>query len=589
MFEKKISRRDFLKLIGFATASVFFVNIDLVKRLFGMFLAPFYPAQAMRLLGRASAISKNPWSKGPIMALPVNQAALLENGKVFYVASLASFDSTTAGVTADSEAGILDLNAGFRKILLLPQSGSLSRLDLPYSGLSHLPHGDILLVGGTKSDDKQDPPRLQSVGHKHKNNNSLLSRGSRFTYIVNANSKSITKTCSMEIGRYSPTCLALSNGGVLVLGGIEEYGSRNRLVEVYDITSNTWEKRFDPTTSFTYCVGDDLLEVPYSSSSSSLTVCSSCYGGSRKGVAPTINGNVRMHLLPNGKVVVCGDNRSIRIWDPATGIWSLLAQTQTCRYYGTSILLPLENTASESGKILLVGGSTSANECGMTRVDILDFNNSKSSISPTIRQVASITHRRKMQTAVILPNGKLVIFGGIQRDNIVDSPIYVPEMFDPTAESWQALTPATTSEIGNHLSLLLLDGRVWIAGGSGTNNSKSLEMQTEIFNPDYVFEERPTITGIPRMDAGYGGKIIIPTSQASEIASASLVRLMSISHNQDSNQRLLRLQIVDRSESEVIASAPINPNLAPPGNYMVHILNNSGVPSVASTIIIRGN
>jgi galactose oxidase len=151
----------------------------------------------------------------------------------------------------------------------------------------------------------------------------------------------------------------------------------------------------------------------------------------------------------------------------------------------------------------------------MTRVDILDFNNSKSSISPTLRQVDStIKHGRKMQTAVILPKGKLVVSGGTRRDNI-DSPIYVPEMFDPTTESWQALPPATTPKMSNHISLLLLDDRVWIAGGSGTNsssissnnndnNNKSLEMQTEIFSPDYVFEKRPTITGIPRMEGGYG-------------------------------------------------------------------------------------
>ena len=131
-----------------------------------------------------------------------------------------------------------------------------------------------------------------------------------------------------------------------------------------------------------------------------------------KGVAPNVGLYPRMHLMPNGLVVTCGDcTLYVRSWDPANGKWSLLGQTSFYRHYGASFLLPLHNITSERGKILLVGGSPDArfvcnNACRNSRFRRRDFN------EPGCRDVASITYRRKEQAPVILPDGKCVIFGG---------------------------------------------------------------------------------------------------------------------------------------------------------------------------------
>ena len=70
--------------------------------------------------------------------------------------------------------------------------------------------------------------------------------------------------------------------------------------------------------------------------------------------------------------------------------------------------------------------------------------------------------------------------------------------------------------------------------------------------------------------------------------SVSLVRLMSCTHHYEPNQRLIWLQILSKGTNSVTVSAPINPNVAPPGYYMIHVLDATGVPSVAKIISIPG-
>jgi hypothetical protein len=87
---------------------------------------------------------------------------------------------------------------------------------------------------------------------------------------------------------------------------------------------------------------------------------------------------------------------------------------------------------------------------------------------------------------------------------------------------------------------------------------------------------------------GYGGTIVIPTPSPTTITSVSLLRLMNTTHHYDANQRLVWLQILSRGTSSVTVSAPINANIAPPGYYMIHVLNSALTPSTGRIIKIPG-
>lgn len=196
------------------------------------------------------------------------------------------------------------------------------------------------------------------------------------------------------------------------------------------------------------------------------------------------------------------------------------------------------------------------------------------------KYIQSMTYARRYCNPVILPTGKIIIFGGTRENNDKTLAVYNPEMFDPVTEKWTVLPPHSIPRIYHSGALLLTDGRVWVAGTS--YSVYSYELRTEIFSPAYMSEDRPTISGAPPSIA-YGGQFDITTPDASDITAISLVALSSTTHHYNTDQRLLWIQVLGRTSNTITVSAPINRRLAPPGFYMLHVLDG-GVPSKAAIV-----
>jgi fibronectin type 3 domain-containing protein len=543
-----MSRRDFLKLLGYGAVAVSlgpllnFGNFFDMKRL------------APRL---ASAQTSGSWALGQNTTAVAIHAALMPSGRIFYLAGSGYHRNRPNG---PFDARILDLSTGSEKNLPLAE-------DLFCIGITHLANGNVLLAGGTLMYD-DNPDNCSGTWY-----------GLNSTHEVDAQSENLIFTASMAHGRWYPTLVTLPDGNAVVFNGLDEYGSFNLLVEIYDPASKTWSKKFDANSNSTYCAGRNVNGTLQCKPGAG----SVCYGGPKNGTAPNIGQYPRMHLMPSGLVIVCGGQAQVQSWNPATGRWSKLTLTSTTRSYGCSFLLPLHNIASEKGKILLAGGSPGPADYATTVVEILDFD-AGSTTNPVVRQTASINYRRREAAPVILPNGRCVVFGGSEIANTV--PVYIPESYDPVTETWQSLPAASVARVYHQVSLLLPDGRVWTAGS--TVRSDTQELRTELYSPSYLFQgPRPAITAIPNV-GGYGGTINIPTPDAASVSSVSLLRLMSCTHHYEANQRFIWLQIVGRGSTDVTVSAPINANIAPPGYYMIHVLNGAGVPSVAKIIQIPG-
>jgi hypothetical protein len=289
-----------------------------------------------------------------------------------------------------------------------------------------------------------------------------------------------------------------------------------------------------------------------------------------------------MHLMPNGLLALVGMQNIMYTWNPSNGAWVLAGYMtdSVSRTYGTSVLLPLQNTTAEQGKILLAGGAPGAGNLSMNTCLMITPNGSKLDK----RFTASMTYPRTWLSNVILPNGKIVVFGGSTATNSASDAVYYPEMFDPNTETWSVLPPASVPRLYHSVALLLPDGRVWTAG---TSYSKlKHELRTEIFSPAYVSATRPIISGSPVLVGGCGGSITIQTPDASNITSVSLVKISSTTHHYNSDQRLIWLQITSKNSNSVTVAAPINSKIAPPGYYLIHVLDSNSIPSAGSFIRI---
>jgi hypothetical protein len=547
-----MSRSQFLKLM-MSSAIVAGVGVVGMSSLF----------RGEKRKARAQAPNLGSWSPSSDTLDVGIHAALLKDGKVFYLAG-----SANHAIQADGPFLHFVWDPVTDTHVQLP---TLSE-DLFCVGLATLANGNILLAGGTLEYDHQAFGRF-------------LGLKAAYEVDFNTGNIDIARRTEMAHGRWYPTCVELPDGKVLTVLGYDEYGCRNNLAEIYDPVAKSWAKNFDPNTSLTYCVGgcaegqdanfDGQIDFP--------TAGQPCYGGPNQGTVPSLSLYPRMHLLPSGLVCVVGQAGTDRLYDPSTSRWYFAAGGIMERAYGTSVLCPLQNIPTEKGKILICGGSNGPAGPTTNSVQIADPH-TPPRIGLTRRNVPSMTYARKHQNPVILPTGDIVIFGGNSVLNQDSSAVLTPEMFNPVSETWSTLPPHTVHRLYHGIALLLMDGRVWTAGT--TLNKSHKEKRTEIFSPWYVSEPRPTIVGNPT-GGDYGGTITISTPESAAVTKVSLLKQSGVTHHYNTDQRLIWLQIVNQSvPGSITVSAPINNKLAPPGMYLVHVLNNAGVPSIGKFIQI---
>ena len=524
--ENGISRRDFLKFLG-AGAVVFTVGG----------IAGFMPLRKNSSVSPTGSgifgqdalaqTSGGSWSIGGNTHATAIHVAMLYNGKILCVAGSGYFSANSQG---PFEAGIFDPVTN--TYTALPSED----VDMFCCGHAMLPDGNILLAGGTLMYDD-----VSANG---------LWLGPKNAWIYDVAAGSFRTVQDMKHGRWYPTLLTLADGKVLTVNGYDEYGTYNRLIEIFDPSTETWAIKYDPLSTFTYCAGEgqDPEIMPGAGTQ--------CYG---PGVGPNALLYPRMHLMPEGLAIVCGQSKTMRTYDPATGVWKFAGNMlfNASRGYGSSVLLPMQNVASEKGKVLIFGGTATSDSFGTTAAEILTLDGT----SIVSRWTNSSHKGRKHPIPVILPNGKIVVVGGTEYQNNSSLKIMEAEVFDPVTEKWTLLPAMAVPRLYHSSALLLPDGRVWTAGTTYTRTSR--ELRTEYYSPEYYSATRPTISAQP-VAGDYGGFIVISTPNAQDIDAVSLVRLGTETHAYNCDQRLVWLQITGKTTSEVTVQAPVKANIAPP-------------------------
>jgi hypothetical protein len=360
------------------------------------------------------------------------------------------------------------------------------------------------------------------VAGGHIQNGVGLAKASRYDPATD----SWTAEPDMNAGRWYPTVTTLSNGDMLVVSGsIDNTTGVDTLPQVFEASTGTWR---DLSSAL---LGMDLYP--------------------------------QMLLAPNGRVFNPGPSATTRYLDTSgTGSWTVVAtRGGGYRDYGSAVMY-------DDGKVLVIGGG----DPPQNTAEVIDLN----APSPAWRAVQSMQFVRRQLNAVLLPDGRVLVTGGTSGAgfNNPDSPVYDAELWDPVTETWTTLAPATVPRLYHSATLLLPDGRVLSTGGNGYP-------QTELFSPPYLFKgARPTITSAPSRVA-YGETFFVGTPNAAAITAVTWLRLSSVTHAFNANQRINRLSFSAVAGGLNVA-APATANLAPPGDYILFILNGQGIPSVAS-------
>jgi hypothetical protein len=347
----------------------------------------------------------------------------------------------------------------------------------------------------------------------------------------------------MSAGRWYPTTTMLPNGDVLAVSGdVDTTVGVNRLPQVFQAASGTWR---DLTNA--------QLGMP---------------------LYPW------MHLAPNGKVFNSGPGQTTRYLDTSgSGAWTAVGLTNfgdRLQYQGTSVMY-------EPGKVLILGGGNPAT----ATAEVIDLNDA----SPQWRYTSSMAYARREPNATLLPDGKVLVTGGHSaplRDP--RQAVYNAEIWDPASGSWSTMAPMAISRLYHSTAVLLPDGRVLVTGGGGDGSSGDIDhYDAEYFSPPYLFKgARPAIDAAPA-NLAYGESFALSATDASGITGITLVALSSTTHEFNQSQRFLRLAFSPGADAGGFnVAAPADRNLAPPGYYMLFVLNGNGVPSVARMVLLGG-
>jgi hypothetical protein len=210
---------------------------------------------------------------------------------------------------------------------------------------------------------------------------------------------------------------------------------------------------------------------------------------------------------------------------------------------------------------------------------------------PAWRATAPLSYPRAMPQSVLLPDGKVLVVGGSakgSRDGI--EPVLPVEIFDPVSETWTMMSPMNVPRLYHTTAVLLPDARVLIGGKDAINNFPPYdypEHRIKIFSPPYLFKgPKPVINTAPEKVA-YNETFTIQFNSENPVVSAALIKTGTSTHSLNMDQRYVGLTIVKQAGDRLILLAPPNANIAPPGYYMLFLINKEGVPSTSKICQIK--
>ena len=271
---------------------------------------------------------------------------------------------------------------------------------------------------------------------------------------------------------------------------------------------------------------------------------------------------------------------------PASATWTDVdtddapAESALDRVMGMSVLLC--QPTYPYVQAMIVGGG--ADPESTTTFQMINLSTMSPSWGPPVALPDGLS--RVNVNLALLPDGTVFMSGGRQLS------VSPPNggacwIYDPKATSWTEMDPVANARQYHSLTVLLPDARVATAGHECPDDNT-----IEIFSPPYLFKSdgspatQPVITSAPAL-VHHGHEFDVETPDACAIDRVVLVRPAAVTHQTDSEQRVIHMnsRVTGPTTLQVEAPDGWHPHsLAPQGWYMLFLIDNAGVPSVAEFI-----
>jgi len=339
-----------------------------------------------------------------------------------------------------------------------------------------LPNGQVLLTGGENA------------------SNTIINTAELYDPVANTFT---ALTATMTTARGAHTATLLPNGQVLLTGGLGNTSfTPVSTAEVYDPVANTFTALTATMTTargaHTATLlpnGQVLITGGYTGQTQPALNTAEVY----EALPPSVNAFTALTatlttarafptstLLPDGQVLLTGGVTSggspplntAELYDPVASTFTALTATMTSvRDQHTATLLP-------NGKVLIAGGQNNANGNGLNTAEVYD------PVAQTFTALtATMTTGRENHTATLLPNGQVLLTGGLNGSG--PTPLNTAEVYDPVANTFTAINASMTTGREGHVATLLPNGQVLLAGGViGTSPSSFTALNSaELYAP----------------------------------------------------------------------------------------------------------
>ncbi len=256
---------------------------------------------------------------------------------------------------------------------------------------------------------------------------------------------------------------------------------------------------------------------------------------------------------------------------------------------------PTGNDASavmfRPGRILQFGGNSNL-------ARIIDVNGA----NPVVTTTGNLLKKRVLVNATVLPDGKVLATGGSGAWNTMTEVTNYAEIWDPGTGVWTQHSSGVKARLYHSVALLLPDASVLVGGGGANSPTTSLPQNNtniEVYYPPYLygpgggFASRPAITGVQNLATSTAANPLVNVGETfpvdwtgtGTVSRVTLVKTGSVTHSWNMDQRFVEATF-RLSGNRVMVQAPTRAADAPPGFYILFLLNATGTPSVGKIVEI---